>query len=108
MNKMDEFIKRGTDMETRFLIEIIGYPWDSTVVSPEEFLEHLATSMRITNFTQSVVRGLRILAGFKYSDARLIVEFPSAKTKRLWLKGYKKKLHEISWGKWMRLFTGKF
>lgn len=99
MRKLDEYIKRGTDMETRYVIEIIGYPWDQDTISPGVFLENLAFSMGISNFSQSQVTGLRIMAGMKYSDARVIVEFPSSKIKRLWLKGYKKKLYEVSWGR---------
>uniref|UniRef100_A0A8D8PTP6 FP protein C-terminal domain-containing protein n=1 Tax=Cacopsylla melanoneura TaxID=428564 RepID=A0A8D8PTP6_9HEMI len=95
--KLDDYIKRGGDMETRFVIEILGYPFDSGVVSPEEFLEHLAVAFNL-NFTHKQITGLRIMAGRGASDTRLAVEFACAKHKKAWLKAYKQRLYQISWG----------
>ncbi|KAI5703068.1 hypothetical protein M8J76_006236 [Diaphorina citri] len=97
MNKVDDYIKRGADMETRYVIEIMGYPFDQEKIPPEEFLGLLANALNI-NFTQRQVRGLRMAHGVRRSDARLIVEFGSAKDKKTWLRAYKRKLYEISWG----------
>ncbi|KAL1460172.1 hypothetical protein WDU94_012109 [Cyamophila willieti] len=97
LSKLDDYIKRGTDMETRYLIEILGYPFDAHEVPPEVFLEHLSVELKL-NFTQKQVTGLRILGGHGPTDTRLIVEFACARVKKAWLNAYKQKLYQISWG----------